>query len=108
DRGLPDAPDEETSLVGTVIDDRYRVTQVIGEGGMGRVYRAEHAQLQRTVAIKVLHPETRRPPELPRRFAREALAVARLDHPNCVSIQDFGSLPDGSLYLVMSHLSGIL
>src|SRR5258708_30892898 len=79
-----------------------------GEGGMGRVYRAEQLRLQRSVALKVLHREYSAVPEVGQRFEREAIAVARLDHPNCVAVQDFGRLPDGSLFLVMSYLQGVL
>jgi len=100
--------DEAPDLSGEVIDERYRVVELIGTGGMGRVYRAEQIQLQRPVAIKVLHPGYSSIPEVGRRFEREAVAIARLDHPNCVSVQDFGRLANGSLFLVMPLLVGEL
>jgi tetratricopeptide (TPR) repeat protein len=75
---------------------------------MGRVYRAQQLRLQRSVALKVLHREYSAIPEVAARFEREAVALARLDHPNCVAVQDFGKLADGSLYLVMSYLQGAL
>jgi tetratricopeptide (TPR) repeat protein len=93
-------------MIGQLIDGRYRVVEVIGEGGMGLVYRAEQERLKRSVAIKVLQRDYSSIPEVGRRFEREAIAIARLDHPNCVAVQDFGRLPDGSLYLVMSYLNG--
>jgi tetratricopeptide (TPR) repeat protein len=95
-------------MIGELIDGRYRVVEVIGEGGMGLVYRAEHERLKRPVAIKVLQRDFSAIAEVSQRFEREAIAIARLDHPNCVAVQDFGRLPDGSLYLVMSYLPGVL
>ena len=99
---------ESPELIGEMIDGRYTIVEVIGEGGMGRVYRAEQVRLQRSVAVKVLQCGYSNIAEVGRRFEREAIAVARLDHPNCVAIQDFGRLPDGSLFLVMSYLQGML
>ncbi len=95
-------------MLGEVLDGRYKIVELIGEGGMGRVYRAEQVRLQRSVAVKVLHQSWSNVPEVGRRFEREAIALARLDHPNCVAVQDFGRLNDGSLYLVMSYLRGAL
>ncbi|HEX8954397.1 MAG TPA: serine/threonine-protein kinase, partial [Polyangia bacterium] len=96
------------AIEGEIVDGRYRIVELIGEGGMGCVYRAEQLRLARTVAVKVLHQAYSAVPEVGRRFEREAIALARLDHPNCVAVQDFGRLPDGSLYLVMSYLHGTL
>jgi tetratricopeptide (TPR) repeat protein len=109
-RGSPEpAGDREPgALVGQVVDGRYEIVELIGEGGMGRVYRARHKRLQRSVAVKVLHREFSVLPEAVQRFEREAIALARLDHPNCIAVQDFGRLDDGSLYLVVSHLPGVL
>ncbi|HEY2744284.1 MAG TPA: protein kinase [Polyangia bacterium] len=95
-------------MLGELVDGRYQIVELIGEGGMGRVYRAEQVRLQRSVAVKVLHQSWSNVPEVGRRFEREAIALARLDHPNCVAVQDFGRLPDGSLFLVMSYLRGAL
>jgi serine/threonine-protein kinase len=102
-----DAPGAPT-MIGEVIDGRYKIVELIGSGGMGRVFRAEHIRLHRDVAVKVLHRTYSATPEGQRRFEREAIALARLDHPNCVAVQDFGHLSDGSLFLVMSYLSGAL
>ena len=99
---------EAPAILGETVDGRYTIVELLGEGGMGRVYRAEQVRLQRTVAVKVLNREWSAVPEVGRRFEREAIALARLDHPNCVAVQDFGRLPDGSLYLVMSYLPGVL
>src|SRR6185312_3055586 len=95
-------------MLGDVVDGRYQIVELIGEGGMGRVYRAEQVRLQRSVAVKVLHQSWSNVPEVGRRFEREAIALGRLDHPNCVAVQDFGRLADGSLYLVMSYLRGVV
>jgi hypothetical protein len=89
-----------------VLDGRYRIDTVIGTGGMGRVYKAEHTGIGRSVAIKVLHTDLSRNREAAQRFQREALASGRLDHPNIVGVSDFGVLDDGSCYLVMEALEG--
>jgi eukaryotic-like serine/threonine-protein kinase len=103
----PDAaPDSPQSLVGQVVAGRYRVESLLGEGGMGSVYRAEHVQLQKSVALKVLHPEMTARPEAVRRFEREALASARIQHPHVVNATDFGKLEDGSFFLVLEYVSG--
>ncbi len=98
--------DDQTGRVGEVIDKRYEITGVLGRGGMGSVYRAVHTKLKRPVAIKLLHPAIGRIAEMGKRFEREAFAAARLTHPNCVTVSDFGELDDGSLYLVMELLDG--
>jgi serine/threonine-protein kinase len=93
-------------LLGLVIDGRYRLDATLGRGGMGLVYRAAHIGLRRQVAVKILHPSLAASPEVRNRFEREALAVGKIDHPNCVSVYDVGRLPDGSLYLAMELLDG--
>jgi protein kinase-like protein/PBS lyase HEAT-like repeat-containing protein len=101
----PSTADDEAAI-GTVIDGRYRLDALLGRGGMGSVYRAEHVAIRRTVAMKLLHPVLAGVPEVHRRFEREALAIGRIEHPNCVNVSDFGRLEDGSLYLVMELLEG--
>src|SRR5207248_11712823 len=93
-------------LIGQVVDGRYRLETTLGRGGMGLVYRATHLGLRRQVAVKILHPSLAASPEVRNRFEREALAVGKVDHPNCVSVYDVGRLPDGSLYLAMELLEG--
>jgi serine/threonine protein kinase/tetratricopeptide (TPR) repeat protein len=95
-----------SELIGMVIDGRYRLDATLGRGGMGLVYRATHVGLRRQVAVKILHPSLAASPEVRSRFEREALAVGRVDHPNCVATYDVGRLPDGSLYLAMELLEG--
>ena len=89
-----------------VIDGRYRLEGTLGRGGMGLVYRAAHVGLRRQVAVKILHPSLAASPDVRNRFEREALAVGKIDHPNCVAVYDSGRLPDGSLYLAMELLDG--
>jgi len=93
-------------LLGVIIDGRYRLDATLGRGGMGLVYRAAHVGLRRQVAVKILHPSLAASPDVRNRFEREALAVGKIDHPNCVSVYDVGRLPDGSLYLAMELLEG--
>jgi hypothetical protein len=89
-----------------VVDDKYRVEQLLGRGGMGSVYRARDLRLDRLVALKVVRPELLEDPDARRRFKREAQIVARLQHPAIVSIFDFGTLLGGGAYLVMELVRG--
>nr|HEX4313951.1 protein kinase [Kofleriaceae bacterium] len=99
-------PPEDPVQVGQVLDGRYRIEAIIGTGGMGRVYRAEHTGLCRAVAIKVLHADLGRNREAVTRFQREALASGRLDHQNIVGVSDFGVLDGIGCFLVMEALDG--
>ena len=93
---------------GTVIADTYRLTNLLGSGGMGTVWAADHARLPgKKVAIKVLHTELGQNPELLARFKREAEIASRLGHPNIVEVHDLGELPDGAPYIVLEFLNGI-
>ena len=91
---------------GDVLDGRYVLRAQIGDGGMGHVFLAEQPALERTVAIKVLHPELARSPVHVRRFRNEARAACRVRSPRCVAVIDQGTLPDGAPYLVMEHVPG--
>ncbi|MCW5836460.1 MAG: serine/threonine protein kinase, partial [Labilithrix sp.] len=91
---------------GTMVADRYRIARVLGEGGMGVVYAAEHVLMRKEVAVKVLHAEMCTMPEVVARFEREAIAAAHIDHPNVAGATDFGRLPDGACYLVLELLRG--
>jgi serine/threonine-protein kinase len=91
---------------GEVIDGRYRLRRLIGVGGMGAVYEAEHVSIGKRVALKILHPQFSRHPELVERLRREAQAASRVGHPNIVDVSDFGRTEDGSAYLAMEYLSG--
>ncbi len=85
---------------------RYRVEKLLGVGGMGCVYRAEHVHMRKTVALKTLHPEMTQLPEAVARFEREAIAASRIDHPNIATATDFGRLDDGSYFLVLQFVEG--
>jgi serine/threonine-protein kinase len=102
----PSLTSDEQFAIGSVLDGRYRIDAVLGTGGMGRVYRAEHTKIGKSVAIKVLHADLHRNREASQRFQREAIASGRLDHPNIVGVRDFGVLDDGACYLVMEVLEG--
>jgi len=95
-----------SELVGRSIDDRYKICRILGEGGMGTVFEAEHEKIGRSVALKVLHPSQARKKSAVRRFHQEARAAAAIGHPNICEVYDFGSLPDGRPYLVMERLVG--
>lgn len=84
----------------------YRITDRIGEGGMGMVYLAEHSLLGRTAAIKVLHAENTHQAEIVERFFNEARSASAIRHPGIVEIFDFGYAQDDSAYIVMEHLAG--
>ncbi len=91
---------------GTVIDGKYRVRRLLAEGGMGRVFVADHVFLGKPFAVKVLHPEMSAEPDAVERFTVEARAASLIEHENVVRVSDFGRSPDGQLYLVMELLSG--
>ncbi len=97
--------DKET-IVGSVLNGRYRIDQLIGEGGMGKVYRGEHTQIGRTVAIKILHPVYKAMPDLVERFRREARAATRIGNVHIVDVTDSGTTKDGNAYFVMEYLEG--
>jgi serine/threonine-protein kinase len=98
---------EQDNLVGTVIADRYRVEAIIGEGGMGRVYRARHVRVPREAAIKVLRRALIADPYAVSAFNREARNAASVgDHPNVAAVYDFGETPDGLVFLAMEFIDG--
>jgi serine/threonine protein kinase len=93
-------------LNGRVIGDRYSVTELIGEGGMGEVYEAQHLGIGRIVAVKVLHPKRAQDREAISRLRHEARVAGTLGHPNICAVYDMGRLDDESPYLVMERLHG--
>jgi tRNA A-37 threonylcarbamoyl transferase component Bud32 len=92
--------------IGRVIDDRYRILDLLGEGGMGAVFAAEHLGLHKEVAFKVVRSELAGNAELAERFAREAMVTSTIDHVNVISALDFGTLQEGGAYLVMQLVRG--
>jgi eukaryotic-like serine/threonine-protein kinase len=92
-------------LIGVVVAERYRIKEPIGRGGMGVVYRVEHARIGKLMALKLLTGELTRDPQQVARFKREAQLVSKLSHPNTVQVFDFGA-SDGLVYLAMEYLKG--
>ena len=100
------SPMQPVPLVPRVVDNKYRIEQLLGRGGMGAVYRARDMRLDRLVALKVVRAELVGDPDTRRRFRREAQIVARLQHPSIVSVFDYGTFVDGGVYLVMELVRG--
>jgi serine/threonine protein kinase len=98
--------DEDSSLVGARLGN-YVLRDVIGRGGMGVVYRAEHVYIHKPAAVKVLHRRYFDNPDARRRFLHEAQTASVIDHPNIIGVNDFGEASDGTVFLVMSHVEGI-
>ena len=93
-------------LIGKIIDGKYRINSVLGEGGMGTVFEAEHVAIGRSVAVKVLHPAQASKKVAVKRFHQEARAAGGIGHPNICEVYDMGTLPDARPYLVMERLTG--
>lgn len=93
-------------LVGQVINGKYRIIRELGQGGMGKVYLAEHVKIGMSVAIKVVHAHFAQNPEFVKRFQLEASLVARLKHHNIVGLHDFDQMENGSLFIVMECMEG--
>src|ERR1051325_4877657 len=95
--------------IGEVLDGKYRIEKLLGQGGMGAVYLAVHLGTERPVALKIIAPDFMRNDEFIERFKREARAAGRLRHPNVVDVTDFGFAQTGTervAYLVMEYLDG--
>lgn len=106
---IPSDADTQTlidPLIGNTLDDKYRLDERLGGGGMGNVYKARHLPLDRAVAVKIMHPRLVEDEFARIRFEREAKALGRLQHLNAVSVTDFGKTPDGLVYIVMELLEG--
>jgi TonB family protein len=100
---LPVTPE---SLIGQLLDGRYKIVREIAVGGMSAVFEALHVKIGRTVAIKVLNRDMASDPEAVARFINEARAVGTFGHPNIVASTDFGELPGHVPYLVLEYLNG--
>ncbi len=93
-------------LLGTTVAGRYKVIKLLGEGGMGQVYLAEHSAIEKRMALKVLRPEYAHKGEIVTRFQQEAISASRIKHPNVLDVFDFGQLENGCFYLAMEFLEG--
>src|SRR5215204_6904389 len=93
-------------MLGKVVAGRYRLETLLGEGGMGVVYRARHVLIDRVVALKLIRPDLRGETHLRAWMLREARAANRVDHAHIIDIHDIGETEDGELYLVMEYLVG--
>ncbi|HZO14157.1 MAG TPA: serine/threonine-protein kinase, partial [Polyangiaceae bacterium] len=102
------AYDEDDPLVGQTLSNSYEVLRMLGEGAMGRVYEARHTRIRtKRFAIKVLHPEFMRHPQVLARFEREAEATGALEHRHVVGVYDVDRAPDGRPFIVCEYLEGI-
>ncbi|MHB8875796.1 MAG: serine/threonine protein kinase [Myxococcaceae bacterium] len=99
-------PGLSAQLVGKVLDGRYQIEAILGQGGMGMVFQAIQTSVKRPVAVKTLHPSLATAPTFFERFRREAEIASRLRHPNVITIFDFGRAEDGTCYYVMELLQG--
>ncbi|MBP6745519.1 serine/threonine protein kinase [bacterium] len=99
-------PLKETDLVGSVLGDRYEILELIGDGAMGQVYKAKHRLLKRIVAVKMMHPNLVSGAAALKRFQKEAEMASALNHPNILTVYDFGVTDGGVPYLVMAFLEG--
>ncbi len=89
-----------------ILEGQFQIVQKIGAGGMGTVYKALQPEMNRMVAVKILHPKLVDRKDMASRFRREARALSHLTHPNTVRVLLYGELEDGSLYIVMEYLDG--
>ncbi|MCP4600960.1 MAG: serine/threonine protein kinase [Proteobacteria bacterium] len=95
-----------TDLSGTILDGKYELSRLLGEGGMGTVYEATHKLIGRRLAVKFLHPQYVTSEEVVTRFQREAQAAAAIGHENIIEVTDMGKMEDDSPYIVMEFLDG--
>ncbi len=104
--GTPLTKLQTSGLIGSVLGDRYEILSLIGDGAMGQVYRARHKLLKRIVAVKMLHQNLIAGASALKRFQKEAELASALNHPNILTVHDFGVTDEGSPYLVMAFLEG--
>ena len=91
---------------GTIIAEKYRIVEKLGEGGMGIVYKALDLTLNRDVALKFLPPEYTRDKDAQERFVREAKAASALDHPNICTVHEINKTEDEQVFIVMAYYEG--
>jgi len=102
----PESDPRTQDLIGVLVAERYRITELIAEGAMGRVFLAEHVMMRKPVALKLLRHELTRVASVVSRFEREAMAAAHIEHQNIAAATDFGKLDDGSVFLVLEYIEG--
>ena len=100
-------PSASSSLIGQTFDNKFRIVRLIGRGGMGEVFEAEHTQLGKRVAVKLMLEKYNGDKEAIARFTREALAAGRIGDPHIIDVMDIGTAPDGRAYVVMELLIGM-
>ena len=93
-------------LLGQTLAEKYLIEKLLKRGGMGAVYQGKHVLMDKTVAIKVLHPSLAVEDAVVARFSREAKAASRISHPHAVNVTDFGEAENGVVFLVMEYLDG--
>src|SRR5690349_12715847 len=101
---MADEAPAQLDLTGQDLDGRYKIEAILGQGGMGTVYRAMQTSISRQVAIKTLNPSLAAAPQFFERFKREAEVASKLNHPNIITVFDFGRASDGLCYIVMEFL----
>ncbi|MGM0558315.1 MAG: serine/threonine protein kinase [Myxococcota bacterium] len=100
--------DDSDRFIGRVLDNRFRLQSLLGQGGMGRVYKGVQLSVERDVAIKLLHAQAMSDPVVQKRFLREARVISGFSHPNIVRLIDFGHAPEMHVpYLVMEFVDGV-
>jgi serine/threonine-protein kinase len=104
--GISSSQQRVDQYIGKTLDGRYFVEQILGEGGMGVVYRGRHKVIDKRVAIKILRGEMAADSEMVERFLNEARAASSIGNPHIVDISDFGRLDDGATFFVMEYLDG--
>ena len=99
-------PSPDPFIGRSILNGAFQIQQKIGSGGMGAVYKAHQPEMNRLVAVKILHPKLADRKDLVSRFGREARALSQLSHPNTVRVFHYGELEDGPLYIIMEYLDG--
>ncbi len=100
-------PRDEDRMIGREIIGQYVIRRLLGQGGMGRVYLADQPSIQRQAVVKLVHPHLTGDPTVARRFEVEARAASGLNHPNIITVYNYGAMDDGTLFLAMEYCRGL-
>ncbi|MBW2453996.1 MAG: protein kinase [Deltaproteobacteria bacterium] len=100
------APPKDRYIGRSILNGQFKILRKIGTGGMGSVYKASQVEMNRLVAVKILHAKLKDRKDLSSRFRREARAMSHLEHPNTAKVMMYGELEEGELYIVMEYLEG--